>query len=329
MHHRVGILGLGVWPREAYLPILAERNDVEIVTVAARSEATRRFAREILGSGVRVVDDFRDVFNDAEVDVVMLALPNRLHLEALEAAVHAGKHLFIEPPVAGHGAELEQAMRLLGEHEKTVHADFELRYLPVIEKVIEVLREGVLGEVLTARVRLCCNWGHGGGGYGKTVEEDGFFFFLGAWYLDLLDVVFAASPLDATVTGGRSMNGQLMDHGWATLRYPGDRIGQFAFSLVDVEEVVVTLEVCGSKGKIEVDLLAGTCRWRSKDTDWRQYRVPCSQPVHGFAGMRESVASFFAAVAAGRPSPSGVDVCCRVHQAVAMCAQREGSTRSR
>lgn len=323
MKHRVGIVGLGVWPREAYLPLLAERDDVEIVAVAARSEATRRVARETLGAGPRVVDDYRQVLEDDAVDAIMVALPNRMHLAALEAAVKTDKHLFIEPPLGNDPDEVAQALQLLEGFERVVHVDLELRYLPVVETVGALLRKKVLGEIRSAEVCLCANWGYGGGGYDPTIAEDGFFSFLGAWYLDLLDVVFSEAPTAARVIGGRAMNGLLMDHGWASLAYPGDRIGQFAFSIVDVEELAINMTVQGAAGKLEADLMSGICRWRGETTPWQQHEVPASQPAHGFVGMRESLAAFFAAVAEDKSSPTGLGVAGRVHQAVAMCARQE------
>ena len=320
---RVGIVGFGVWPRQAYLPILREMSDVDVVAVAARSAATRDFARQTLGASVTLHEDYRKLLADDGVDAVMLALPNALHLDALEAAANSGKHIFLEPPVGLNADDVGQAIGVLDRCTQIVQADLELRYMPIIDAVRGLLDEGVLGELLTAKIRLRCDWGQGGAARKPDIERQGFFFWLGCWYLDVLDVVFGAAPMDAAVSGGRAMNGRLMDHGWATMRYPADRLGQFEFSLVAVDDAAVTLEVAGTKGEMEADLLAGTCRWTQQGGSWQQSVAPCSEPVCGFAGMRECIAAFFKSINEGTPSRAGADVCRRVHHAALLCTEAD------
>ena len=126
--------------------------------------------------------------------------------------------------------------------DRVIRPDLELRYLPVIRAVGECLHAGVIGHPLMASVCLWCNWGYGGGRWNYNPEEEGFFPWLGCWYLDLLDYVFATPPEQATVTGGYAANGRLMDHGWASLAYPAGRIGRFDFNLVAVAGLKVGSE---------------------------------------------------------------------------------------
>ena len=95
---RLGLIGLGEWPRQAYLPVLKDLENVEILAVAARSSASRQYARQQLGEQVVLYADYRDLLASAAVEAVTLALPNPLHAEALEAALSAGKHLFTNRP---------------------------------------------------------------------------------------------------------------------------------------------------------------------------------------------------------------------------------------
>src|SRR5690606_20310506 len=132
-----------------------------------------------------------------------------------------------------------------------------------------------------ARVWLCCDWGYEGGPWLQEVQGQSFFLWLGCWYLDVLDAVFQAAPEQVSVLGGRAMNGGLMDHGWAVLRYPGARIGAFEFSLVSVGDVRITLYVAGTKAELEADLLSGICRQRRRGQSWQEVNCPASKPIHG------------------------------------------------
>ena len=93
---RLGLAGLGSWPRQAYLPVLKELDTAEVCAVAARSEGSRRFAVEQCGDAITLYDDYRALIEDEAVEAVLLALPNRFHVDGLQAAIGAGKHVFYE-----------------------------------------------------------------------------------------------------------------------------------------------------------------------------------------------------------------------------------------
>ncbi len=321
----VGIIGFGEWVKSAYLPALEGTEGAVVVAVAARSEAGRAAAGERLGERVALYADYRDLLADPAVGAVMIAVPNRVHSEVLIAAARAGKALFFEPPLGLGDEEAQAALAALEACDGPVQADFELRYTPVLRRVVAMVQDGSIGAPLMARVRLWCNWGHGGGEWKEEVQGQGFFPWLGYWYLDVLDAVFGAAPLSACVVGGRAMNGDLTDHGWAALTYPDGRLGQLEFSLIAAETQHVGVLVAGTGGEVEADLWSGDLRRRVPGGDWELASVPCAQPICGFSGMRESVGRFVAAAGAGLPVPANMAVIRRVHAAAWGCARSDAT----
>lgn len=322
---KLGLIGLGEWPRQAYVPILKELEGVEICAVAARSDATRQYAREQFGERVAQYSDYCDLLGSAAIEAVTLAVPNAIHAEALNAAVSSGKHTFYEPPIAHSPEAIVSILAAMAASNRVIRPDLELRYLPVIRALGDCLRAGAIGDPLMASVCLWCNWGYGGGRWNYNPEEEGFFPWLGCWYLDLLDCVFAAPPERATVTGGRAANGRLMDHGWASLEYPAGRIGRFEFNLVAVDGLEVGLHVLGSSGEAEADVIRGGFRWRGPDGVWHEATHPASEPDCGFVGMRECLSEFIESVRTGLPSETDIEVARRVHAAMLACAQAEAA----
>jgi len=325
---RLGLIGLGQWPRQAYLPVLKKLDTVKICAVAARTFATREYALEQLGRQTTIYNDYRELLGDENVEAVALALPNDLHNETIEAALASGKHVFYEPPIGHTEAELRGTLSVMAASDRVIQADLELRYLPVIDAVRELLASGTIGNLLSAKIRLWCNWGYGGGNWGPKTETEGFFPWLGCWYLDVLDCVFEAPPLRAAVCGGHAANGRLMDHGWATLEYPEGRIGQFEFNLVAVAGRDITLSILATRGELEADLVGGFCRWRAAGATWQESSHPASQPAHGFEGMRECLVEFLDAVGGNRPVKADVQVARRVHAAMLACARAEAEKTS-
>ena len=316
---KLGLIGMGAWARRAYLPIIRELPDVDVVAVAAPSESTQKLARETFGHDIAAYSAYDGLLSDSTVQAVFIALPNSLHAEVIEAAVACGKDVFFEPPAGLHRDQIDRTLKMMRGSGQVVQPDLELRHLPVMSAVDHVVASGVVGRLLMARVRLWCDWGFGGGGWGQDVEDEGFFLWLGCWYLDVLDVIFKTMPTQVNVMGGRAMNGRLLDHGWATLVYPDEALGQFEFNLVSGEGTEVTVHVAGTEGEIVADLQEGMCRWRQKGKAWQTQSCPCSQPVHGFVGMRESITHFVHAVREGQDLGAEVEACGRVHQAALMC----------
>jgi predicted dehydrogenase len=129
---RLGLIGLGEWPRQAYVPVLKDLESVEVHAVAARSSATRQYARQQFGERVVLCDDYRDLLADPAVEAVTLAVPNPIHEEVLGAAVSSGKHLFYEPPLAHSPEAITRILGAMAASDRVIQPDLELRYLPVI-----------------------------------------------------------------------------------------------------------------------------------------------------------------------------------------------------
>ena len=324
---RVGLAGFGAWPRQTYVPILRSLPHVEVAAVAAPSHATRNLAAQTFGPHAKLYSAYQQLLADDSIDAILMALPNPQHADAVEAAIKAGKHVFFEPPIGVSTSQIDRALTVVAGATTVVQADLELRYMPVIDAVTELIQRGTIGQLTMAKVRLRCDWGYGGGEWKEAAEKDGFFLWLGCWYLDILDCVFGASPLQALVTGGYAMNGRLMDHGWAALTYPHDRCGAFEFNLTAPRGLQIDLHVAGSEGEIEADMQAAKYRWRTPDQDWQESNAPPAEPVEAFGGMRESLTDFFDAIREGRPARAGLEVCQHVHHAALLCADAEEQQR--
>ena len=323
----IGLIGLGQWAKESYIPILKELSSVNVTAVSVKSQATQQFAKETFGDDITVFSDYKELLSNEDIEAVFISLPNALHAQAIEDAVHADKHIFFEPPVGLGREEIDHVLDVMRNSRKVIQVDLELRYLPVVEKVRELITSGAIGQLLMGKIRLWCDWGYGGGNWNQNVEEDGFFPWLGCWYLDVLDVIFASQPTRVSVEGGFAMNGNLLDHGWASIAYPNG-FGQFEFSLVAVEGTDITLHINGTEGEIEADLQSGHCCLRQKHQSVQQFESPCSEPVYGFAGMRESIIDFFAAIQDNQSIYANVDVCSRVHQVMMACAEASPKNKS-
>lgn len=315
---RIGLIGFGNWVRTSYVPILKTVEGVDVVAVSARSAASQQAAAQMLGGDVKPYADWRDMLADDAIDAVMIALPAALHAQVTSAAAKTGKHVFFEPPLGRDRAECDSVMAALEQSSRVIQCDLELRYVPAVREARRLLDTGAFGDVLMAKITHWCDWSKT---FGAEAGDEGFFLWLGCWYLDTLDVVFGEAPTRAHVAGGYHVSEHLFDYGYAALGYPNG-LGVYELNLVAAAGTVIELHITATGGEIAVDIANGLCRHRNTGEDaWQQVEAPAIQPAHGFVGMAESIRDFFDAIRDGRAPIANLDVIQRVHEAALLCTE--------
>jgi predicted dehydrogenase len=161
----VGLVGFG-WLGQAHsrslqrIPTLfAERGfDPELVIC---SDAVAGRVEEAVGSFgyARGATDWRAVMDDPAVDVVFIAAPNMLHLELIEAAAQAGKHVFCEKPVGGTPEQTVRAERAARRAGVMTGVGYNYRWAPLVRYAAQLIADGRLGEITNYRGRFFSTYG--------------------------------------------------------------------------------------------------------------------------------------------------------------------------
>jgi len=152
---KIGVIGYGYWGPNLVRNI-AESKRAQLVAVAdldsKRLElVSRRFP------AVATTTNAQDLFNDPAVDAIAIATPVGTHFELGMAALKAGKHLWLEKPMAETSL---QARALVDEAEKrglVLHVDHTFIYTGAVRKMGEIIAKGELGKILyydSTRVNL-------------------------------------------------------------------------------------------------------------------------------------------------------------------------------
>jgi predicted dehydrogenase len=124
---RLGLIGAGLIGRR-HAQLIAADPDLALAGVADPSDAGREVARQ---HGADHYDDFRDLIERADLDGVVVAAPNQLHMPIGLACIERGLPLLVEKPIADTfeaGAALVEAaesrgLPLLVGHHRRFHAD--------------------------------------------------------------------------------------------------------------------------------------------------------------------------------------------------------------
>jgi predicted dehydrogenase len=142
---RVAVVGLGYWGPNI-VRVLHELPDAEVVWVCdARDDAIARVLRRY--PALRGTTRYADVLADSSVDAVAIATPVRTHFELAAAALDAGKHVFVEKPLAASGEEAADLISQAAERELLVMPGHTFLYSPPVNLGRDLIRSGELGDI--------------------------------------------------------------------------------------------------------------------------------------------------------------------------------------
>jgi predicted dehydrogenase len=142
----VALVGLGWWGRKMGQVIQERSSAIRLTRVVEPNGTAAEEGRRKLG--VPVTHDLRPALEDPSVDAVILATPHALHVEQIEQAVAAGKHVFCEKPLALTRAEAQYAVDLCRSAGLVLGMGHERRFEPPIAQMLADAAAGRLGTLL-------------------------------------------------------------------------------------------------------------------------------------------------------------------------------------
>ena len=161
----VGVIGFG-WLGQAHsrsllrIPTLFGEREFDTELVVCGDTAPERLDDAVRSFGFgRGTADWREVVSDPAVDVVFIAAPNMLHVELVEAAAAAGKHVFCEKPVGGTPEQTVRAEKVTREAGVITGVGYNYRWAPLVRHAKRLIAEGRLGEITNYRGRFFSMYG--------------------------------------------------------------------------------------------------------------------------------------------------------------------------
>ncbi len=161
----IGVIGFG-WMGQAhsrgcrrsasYFP--DRRYNVDLVMVSDTLEDRRHEAVESFGFR-EATANWKDVVTHPDIDVVFVTAPNMLHLEMVEAAAAAGKHVFCEKPVGGTPTQTVKAERAARIAGVVSGVGYNYRWAPLVQHARSMINEGLIGDVTNYRGQFLSMYG--------------------------------------------------------------------------------------------------------------------------------------------------------------------------
>jgi predicted dehydrogenase len=90
---------------------------------------------------------FENVVKDPDIDGIAIATPVRFHYAMAKKSLQAGKHTFIEKPMASSVSECKELLEIAGSQGLTIMVGHTFIYSPQVRKIKEIVKHGDLGEI--------------------------------------------------------------------------------------------------------------------------------------------------------------------------------------
>jgi predicted dehydrogenase len=141
----VGVVGCGYWG-----PLLVRNfknlSNCLLKTVCDLNEARLKHMRGLYPD-LEYLTDHQQFLNGTGLDAVVVATPVKHHYALAKASLNAGKHTFIEKPMASTSAECEELIEIAERKGLVLMVDHTFLYSSPVRKIVEIVQAGVLGDI--------------------------------------------------------------------------------------------------------------------------------------------------------------------------------------
>jgi predicted dehydrogenase len=142
---RAAIFGVGTWGARL---VQAVQDSEKFRFVKAISRDPGKYGELSQKTGIKFVSSYGRVLKDPEIDAVVLATPHSLHHKQIIQAAKAGKHVYVEKPLALKRKNAQQAVDACRAAGITLGLGFNRRYAPAFVEMTRRIKAGEIGDVL-------------------------------------------------------------------------------------------------------------------------------------------------------------------------------------
>lgn len=154
------IVGLGAYAARMVSAVHGRSAKLRFVSGVTRNPGDR--SALAAQHGIALTSDYGAVLADPEIDAVVLATPHSLHARQAQQAAQAGKHVFVEKPLALTGADAADTVRVCRACGVVLAVGYNSRFRPALRELKRIVQSGMLGTVLHLEAHLSGPPGRGG-----------------------------------------------------------------------------------------------------------------------------------------------------------------------
>ncbi|HEX5131856.1 MAG TPA: Gfo/Idh/MocA family oxidoreductase [Candidatus Krumholzibacteria bacterium] len=239
---RIGVIGCGYWGPNL-IRNFSHLKDAQVVVCSDLSEDRLAHMRTLY-PGIETTTDYRKVIGRADVDAVVVATPPETHCRLTLEALQAGKHVFVEKPLAISPTEGASMVDEARRQKRVLMVGHTFVYTAAVNKIKEVIDSGELGEILyisTTRVNL-----------GIFQENINVLWDLAPHDVSILNYILGSQPESVSTQASSYIRPSVEDVAFLTLRYPNRVLAHVHVSWLNPNKLRSTT-VVGSRKMLVYD----------------------------------------------------------------------------
>jgi|SRR5579884_1226227 len=221
---RIGVVGMGYWGPNIARNFAATARCELAWCCDSSSSALERINGRF--PSARLTDDLSDLLADDSLDAVAISTPVASHAELSVRALEAGKHCFVEKPLALSVADAERAVAAARESERLLMVGHLLEYHPGVRMLKELTDSGELGEriyyIYGNRLNL-----------GKLRADENALWSLGAHDVSVVLHLAGEEPVEAVAHGASYVREGVEDVAFCFLRFASGLCAHLHLSWLD------------------------------------------------------------------------------------------------
>jgi predicted dehydrogenase len=251
---RVGVIGVGYWGPN----LLRNFNSIkgaDATWCADPNEARLRHMASLY-PGVRTTKDYQEILAAPDVDAVVVATPANTHCDITCEAFAAGKHVFVEKPMAVSTAECQRMVDAGRKADRKLMVGHTFLFNNAVYRIKELIDSGELGDIFYVYVNRV--------NLGLFREDCNVVWDLAPHDIAILNWLLDATPERLTGKGHAYVQPKIEDVAFINLRYPNDVMAHLHVSWLDPNKVR-TITVVGSKKMLVYDDVSNTEKLRVYD----------------------------------------------------------------
>ena len=240
--YNIAIIGCGYWGPNL-IRNFNSLKEARVKTVCDKDRKRLNHMKELYPS-VEIIDDFEKVINDDEIHGIAIATPVFSHYKLAMASLKAGKHTFIEKPMASSVAECEELIELAKKNNLVLMVGHVFLYSPPVLKIKELIDSKDIGEVFYISMRRL-NLGL----FQKDINV--------AWDLAPHDISIALylldeNPISVNCQGQSHVNRKIEDITNISLNFKSGKFATIQSSWIDPRKIR-EITIVGSKKMVVYD----------------------------------------------------------------------------
>lgn len=272
---RVAALGMGWW--SDVLADAAQRTDqIEIAACYTRSEEKRTaFAEKY---GCRAAASYEDMLADDSIQAVLNTTPNDTHLETVRAAAEAGKHVFLDKPIANTVADGNAITKICLDAGIILSIGYQRRRETHFRWIKERIEAGGFGKLVQADANISrdrlgkidlSSWR-----YQASGMPGGVMLQIGVHYTDVLDMLLGPIVRVSGMSSQLVLPGDNVDVANLILQHENGAISNLSASYASASEYYL-MNIYGKEATAYYDLFGGLRHLKQGDD--HATPVPCDK----------------------------------------------------